>query len=400
MPTTNFKNSSGTDIGNTLVEKSYLIDRYPELADTFKQAGLYGWGQNYVGQLGDNTGTDRSSPVQTVAGGTNWSSITVAWRRSAYGIKTDGTLWVWGSNGFGQLGLGDTSNRSTPAQLAGTTWKQVSGGVFGMAIKTDGTLWGWGYNDTGQLGNNTSYPNSTSSPTQIGSATTWKMVSCGSYHTAAIKTDNTLWMWGQGNGGRLGLGDTSNRSTPVQLSGTWKMASGGAYHTAAIKTDGTLWTWGEAGSGKLGDGTTTQRSSPVQTVGEGTNWKMVSAGSYHTAAIKTDGTLWTWGGNAEGQLGDGTIVSKSSPVQTISSGTNWKMISVSGHSMAIKTDGTLWTWGVNTWGQIGDGTTTHRSSPVQIAGTNWKQVDAGGYSSVSSSHAIRDDSADIFGNNL
>jgi len=370
------------DLESAFVTDTAIIDQFA------KTGSLWGWGQNYNGQLGDGTIDDRSSLVQTTAAGTNWNSISGGHRRGTYGIKTDGTLWVWGSNGFGQLGLGDTSNRSTPAQLAGTTWKQASGGVFGMAIKTDGTLWGWGYNDTGQLGNNTSYPNSTSSPTQIGSANTWKIVSCGTYHTAAIKTDNTLWMWGQGNGGRLGLGDTSNRSTPVQLSGTWKMASGGGYHTAAIKTDGTLWTWGEAGYGRLGDGTTTQRSSPVQTVGEGTNWKMVSAGTYHTAAIKTDGSLWSWGYNAAGAIGDGTTTDRSSPVQTISSGTNWKMVSVSGHSMAIKTDGTLWTWGVNTWGQIGDGTTTSRSSPVQIRGNNWKQVDAGGYSSVSSSHAV------------
>jgi len=368
------------------LESAFVSD--PAIIDQFAKTGsLWGWGQNNYGQLGDGTITDRSSLVQTTAAGTNWNSITVGWRRSAYGIKTDGTLWVWGLNGQGQLGDGTTANKSTPVQLAGTTWKQVSGGVFGMAIKTDGTLWGWGYNDTGQLGNNTSYPNSTSSPTQIGSANTWKMVSCGSYHTAAIKTDNTLWMWGQGTGGRLGLGDTSHRSTPVQLSGTWKMASGGAYHTAAIKTDGTLWTWGEAGSGVLGDGTTTQRSSPVQTVGGGTNWKMVSAGSYHTAAIKTDGTLWMWGFNTYGALGDGTTTTRSSPVQTVSSGTNWKMISVSGHSMAIKTDGTLWTWGLNDYGQLGDGTTTARSSPVQIRGNNWKQVDAGG-GGASSSHAV------------
>ena len=352
MPTTNFKNSSGTDIGNTLVEKSYLFDRYPELADTFKQAGLWAWGQNYVGQLADNTVTDRSSPVQTVAGGTNWKEIKGGGRRSAYGIKTDGTLWAWGYNGGGQLGTGDA----------------------GYANK--------------------------SSPTQVGSATTWKTISRGGVHGAAIKTDGTLWCWGYNYNGEVGVAATSqlNPTQTVAAGTNWKFVSAGTYFTTAVKTDGTLWTWGSNNYGQLGDGTRDNKSSPVQI--SGTNWKFTSGGGYHTAAIKTDGTLWLWGEAAQGKLGDNTTANKSSPVQTVAGGTNWKMISVSGHSMAIKTDGTLWTWGVNNWGQIGDGTTTNKSSPVQIGGTNWKQVDAGGYSSVSSSYAIRDDSADIFGNTL
>ena len=244
---------NGTDIGTNpgFVTKEYLIDVYPSLVDTFKQAGLWAWGRNANGQLGDNTTTDRSSPVQTVSAGTNW-----------------------------------------------------------------------------------------------------------------------------------------------------KFVAGSGYHITAIKTDGTLWTWGNNNNGQLGDNTITHRSSPVQTVSAGTNWKMVSSGFYHTAAIKTDGTLWTWGCNIFGELGDNTRISRSSPVQTVSAGTNWKQVAgTSVHTAAIKTDGTLWTWGRNANGQLGDNTTIDRSSPVQTAagGTNWKMVAGGGGTYTV---CIRDDSADIFGNPL
>jgi alpha-tubulin suppressor-like RCC1 family protein len=141
--------------------------------------------------------------------------------------------------------------------------------------------------------------------------------------------------------------------------------------------------WGQNDHGQLGNESTTNVSSPVQTVSAGTNWKLVSAGIYHTAAIKTDGTLWLWGRNNYGQIGDNSRVSKSSPVQTIASGNNWKQVSCAGRfTAALKTDGTLWTWGQNTSGQLGDGTTTSKSSPIQTiaGGTNWKEISAGSFS--------------------
>lgn len=148
----------------------------------------------------------------------------------------------------------------------------------------------------------------------------------------------------------------------------------GRQYSAAIKTDGTLWTWGENSYGQLGDNSTTNRSSPVQTVAGGT-WIDVNCGRGHTIAIKTDGTLWAWGLNTNGQLGDNSITHRSSPVQIISSGNNWKYVSAGGyHSSAIKTDGTLWTWGRNNKGQLGTNDITHRSSPVQTiaGGSTWK----------------------------
>ena len=361
--------------------------------DLFTTGGLWLWGYN-SGQLGDNTVANKSSPVQTIAGGTNWKQVSGGSYHTA-AIKTDGTLWLWGYNNYGQLGNNTAVNKSSPVQTiaGGTNWKQVGCGQYHTAaIKTDGTLWLWGRNSYGQLGDNTIAAKS--SPVQtIAGGTNWKLVGCGQYHIAAIKTDGTLWLWGQNSFGQLGDNTVANKSSPVQTiaAGTnWKQVSSGRHHTAAIKTDGTLWLWGRNSYGQLGDNTIAAKSSPVQTIAGGTNWKLVGCGQYHIAAIKTDGTLWLWGQNSFGRLGDNTVVNKSSPVQTISAGTNWKQVSSGAyHTAAIKTDGTLWTWGYNNFGTLGDNTVANRSSPVQTiaGGTNWKLVSGGSYHTA----AIRED---------
>jgi alpha-tubulin suppressor-like RCC1 family protein len=347
---------------------------------------LWGWGSNYFAQLGDNTTVRKSSPIQTIAGGTNWSSVSCGYAHTA-AIKTDGTLWAWGSNSYnatGELGDNTTIDKSSPVQTiaGGTNWSSVACGYrYTAAIKTDGTLWTWGYNLYGALGDNTTVRKS--SPIQtIAGGTNWNFVACGNYHTAAIKTDGTLWLWGSGTSGQLGDATIVSKSSPVQTvtGGTnWSQVEGGFIHVAAIKTDGTLWTWGNNNFGQLGDNTTTSRSSPIQTIAGGTNWESVYCGKFFTAAIKTDGTLWTWGSNSYGQLGDNTSVIKSSPVQTIAGGTNWSSVACGNdHTAAIKTDGTLWTWGYNYFGQLGDNTVTHRSSPIQtIAGGNRWSLSAG-----------------------
>jgi alpha-tubulin suppressor-like RCC1 family protein len=355
-----------------------LVDK-----DIFSEGNLWLWGENLGGQLGANDRTSRSSPIQTVAGGTNWKQVV----GGAAGIKTDGTLWMWGYNNYGQLGTNDTTPRSSPVQTVagGTNWKQATqlGNSHAAAIKTDGTLWVWGLNTSGQLGVNDI--TNRSSPVQtVAGGTNWKQVSCN-LHTVAIKTDGTLWTWGRNTYGQLGTNDITDRSSPVQTvaGGTlWKQAIVGGVAAsgqcvAAIKTDGTLWLWGSNANGQLGTNDITDRSSPVQTVAGGTNWKQVSAGGTAVAAIKTDGTLWVWGDNTYGQLGTNDITHRSSPVQTVAGGTNWKQVSAGAyHMVAIKTDGTMWTWGRNDYGQLGTNNTTYRSSPVQTVagGTNWKQA--------------------------
>jgi alpha-tubulin suppressor-like RCC1 family protein len=341
----------------------YSFDDVFVPADLFRDGNLFTWGSGRDGPLGNGITTGiRSTPVTTFSGGTNWKQVSCGGYSTA-AIKTDGTLWTWGNGTDGRLGNAVTTGiRSTPVTTfaGGSSWKQVScGGYYTAAIKTDGTLWTWGVNTSGRLGN-ASTTNTSTPVTTFSGGTNWKQVSCGGYSTAAIKTDGTLWAWGNGSFGRLGNAVTTNASTPVTTfaGGTnWKQVSCGDSNTAAIKTDGTLWTWGYGYAGRLGNAVTTGSiSTPVTTFAGGTNWKQVSCGRDHTAAIKTDGTLWTWGsqygfiGGFTGQLGNNatTTANVSTPVTTFAGGTNWKQVSAGPtHTAAIKTDGTLWTWGSN-----------------------------------------------------
>jgi hypothetical protein len=298
-------------------------------------------------------------------------------------------LWVWGNGAQGRLGNAiTTTTNSTPITTftGGANWKQVSaGGSHTAAIKTDGTLWVWGIANNGRLGNAVITLGTISTPiTTFAGGTNWQQVSAGSIHIAAIKTDGTLWVWGGGNVGRLGNANTADISTPITTfaGGTdWKQVSAVGSHTTAIKTDGTLWTWGLGNFGQLGNANTTDRSTPITTFAGGTNWKQVSNGGFHTSAIKTDGTLWTWGSGNVGRLGNAVTTNVSTPITTFAGGTNWKQVSVGdSHTTAIKTDGTLWTWGNGGSGRLGNASTTFiNSTPITTftGGSNWKQVSAG-----------------------
>ena len=377
-----FYKGSSTD-GANLTE---LVENEYEVLDEYVSHRLWVWGDDAQGQLGDNSIVDKSTPVQTISVGVDWRLIECGNAHTS-AIKTDGTLWLWGHNGHAQLGDNSIVNKSTPVQVAGagTNWKLISCGAYNTAaIKTDGTLWLWGFNDYGGLGDNSITKKSTPVQTVLG-GTDWKSVAIGRYHTTAIKTDGTLWTWGYNLYGQLGDNDPDNKSTPVQVAGagtSWKSVAVGYFHASAIKTDGTLWTWGRSNYGQLGDNSKTDKSTPVQVAGAGTNWKSVSAGQVHTAAIKTDGTLWLWGFNNYGELGDNSVADKSTPVQVEGAGTNWKSISHGVyHTAAIKTDGTLWLWGRNDYGQgqLGDNSIVSKSTPVQTssAGYNWKSVSCG-----------------------
>ncbi|MEW6558142.1 MAG: hypothetical protein AB1349_12470, partial [Elusimicrobiota bacterium] len=336
---------------------------------------LWAWGRNEYGQLGLGTTIQMNTPTQ-VGSATNWSSVSCG-ELYTIAIKTDSTLWAWGDNGYSQLGLGTTIQMNTPTQIdSATNWSSVScGGNHTIAIKTDGTLWAWGCNYSGQLGLGTTIQMNT--PTQVGTLTNWSSVSCGRENTIAIKTDGTLWAWGWNNCGQLGLGTTIQMNTPTQVGSAtnWSSVSGGGYHTIAIKTDGTLWSWGLNEYGQLGLGTTIQMNTPTQ-VGSATNWSSVSSGVHHTIAIKTDGTLWAWGDNYYGELGLGNSggnwisyddgIDRNTPTQ-VGTLTNWSSVSGGGyHTIAIKADGTLWAWGYNVYGQLGLGDTTDRNTPTQV----------------------------------
>jgi alpha-tubulin suppressor-like RCC1 family protein len=363
------------DLDDLLMRREYLSDGTLSL-----------WGYNNIGQLGDSSIADKSSPVTPSINANNWRSVACGFDFTA-AIKTDGTLWTWGSNEFGQLGDGTVgTSKSSPGTTAGnfTTWKSVGcGQSHTAAVKSDGTLWTWGRGTYGSLGDGTSVTKS-SPVTTAGGGENWSSVVCGDLHTIALKTDGSLWTWGRNFSGQLGNNATVDTSSPATTTGggTWRMIAAGVSISAGIKTDGTLWTWGSNGYGQLGDNSTTIRSTPTPISGGGNNWKNIAVGLYGSSAVKTDGTLWTWGLGTYGRLGDGSFgTSRSSPGTTVGGGTDWKQTAECGHACAaIKTNGTLLTWGYNQFGQLGDSsaTTNSKNSPVTISGggTSWKSVEA------------------------
>tara|TARA_R110000868_G_scaffold121335_1_gene321820 strand:+ start:5613 stop:6773 length:1161 start_codon:yes stop_codon:yes gene_type:complete len=342
---------------------------------------LFSWGANNYGQLGLGNLTYYSSPKQV--GSSSWDSVYGGTTVAGAAIK-NGELWVWGQNNQGQLGLNNTTYYSSPKQVGAlTNWSYVAGGTaqFMIALKTNGTLWGWGRNAWGNLGlGNTAYY---SSPKQVGALTNWASIACGNRYTIAVKTDGTLWGWGQNLSGNLGLGNTTYAfSSPQQIGSLTNWAkpivNADATSTFAVKTDGTLWAWGSNTSGGLGLGNTTDYSSPKQ-VGALTNWSTTSSAyAYGMVAIKTDGTLWTWGANNSGQLGLGNTTNYSSPKQVGASSTWSKSFATFNASFAIKTDGTLWSCGNNVYGQLGLGNTTYYSSFKQVGSlTKWQRITGG-----------------------
>jgi len=277
-----------------------------------KQDGsLWAWGCNDYGQLGLGDTTDRSKPTQ-VGTDTAWATVSCG-ADFTLARKTDGSLWAWGNNLWGQLGLGDGgggSERSIPTLVgADSDWATVSCGAdFTLARKTDGSLWAWGFNGGGQLGLGDSGDGAYRlSPTRIGTGSDWPAVSCGGGHVLARKADGSLWAWGGNQWGELGLGDSgygNMRTTPTRVgTGTdWATMSCGTGFTLACKADGSLWAWGDNGNGQLGLGDVLARAVPTQ-VGTDDDWVAASCGLLQSLALKSDGSLWAWGYNGYGQLG-------------------------------------------------------------------------------------------------
>jgi alpha-tubulin suppressor-like RCC1 family protein len=299
-------------------------------------------------------------------------------------IQNDGSLWSTGVNTYGQLGDLTTTIRSSPVQVLPTTktnWVAVDGGLnFSIGLDSSGSIWTWGFAGNGELGDGTI--GNKSSPVQVGTLTNWSKISAGNGGWHAIKTNGTLWSCGFGAFGTLGDGTTTAKSSPVQIGAAtnWQNVAGGGYYGLAIRGTagtGSLWAWGYNAEGQLGDGTLTTRSSPVQ-IGTLTNWKEISAGHDSGAgstatsmATKADGTLWAWGRNNDGLLGDETVISKSSPVQ-VGTLTTWVSASVGMRVVtAMETTssltGSLYTWGATlpALGRLGPAGTSVRS-PIQL----------------------------------
>ncbi len=328
--------------------------------------GANSWGSSEFGQLGNGTNTNSTTPVQ-VSSLTGATAISGGHSHSLV-LKNNGTVWAWGSNFFGPLGNGNNTDSNVPVQVSSLTGviAIAGGGNHSHALKNDGTVWAWGYNSSGELGigNNTN----SNIPVQVSSLTNITAISGGGIHSLMLKNDGTVWACGYNIYGQLGNGNNTNSNIPVQVSSLSNISaiSGGYTYSLALKNDGTVWAWGENFIGQLGNGTNTNSNVPVQ-VSSLTGIIAISASlGNRSLALKNDGTVWAWGSNSSGQLGNGTTTSSSVPVQV---NTLTGIIAIGGgwaHSIAIKNNGTVWAWGVNEFGQLGIGTTTNSSVPVQV----------------------------------
>ena len=282
--------------------------------------------------------------------------------------------------------LGSLVSAASPAQAASGPWSVVSAGDFHTcAINTGKSLYCWGNNASGQIGDGTD--DHRFSPKQIGSSGAWASVSTGGSHTCAVSTGKSLYCWGWNASGQIGDGTTgTDRRSPTKIgsSGAWAGVSSGGIHTCAITTGKSLYCWGHNQTGQVGDGTTTVRPSPRK-IGASGAWAGVTAGFLHTCAVSTGKSLYCWGYNLEGQVGDGTTINRPSPKKIGASGA-WALADGGFlHTCAVSAGKSLYCWGDNDYGQIGDGTTgADRLSPTKIGTSGaWARVDAGGNSTAS-----------------
>ncbi|GFO68812.1 hypothetical protein GMLC_23910 [Geomonas limicola] len=350
---------------------------------------LWSWGSNASGQLGalapDNTPVAGQSAPLNIGGGRNWVAV-AAGSASSYALKADGTLWAWGEGGLGQLGNGQTLRQNQPVQVlnpAGGRYLAVAAGAdHALALMADGTLWSWGSNSFGQLGATGSDP---ATPRQViltaaVSDSDWRAVAAGGNFSLALKADGTLWSWGDNAAGQLGLGSTQPQAEPVQV-GTdrdWAALAAGALHVVALKRNGLCYAWGDNSSGQLGNGSLAQLNAPAPVAGIG-NLVGVSAGAFHTLALGADGRNWAWGGNLDGQLGTGNQTGSLAPVPAGGAGLGWVALEPGNQfTLAGRSDGSLWSWGDNTSGQLGNGTLAAQATPAALdARHDWASHAAG-----------------------
>jgi|GEM_PF-1867117 len=349
-------------------------------------AGSNGYGQIGNGKCGDYEFNYDISTFEKI-GDAKWKTICASSFTSA-GIQEDGTLWIWGSNTYGQLGQPNVSTYGgvyTPSKVDDDTqWKQIKGrSSTYCAIKNDGTLWTWGKNWDYVTGQGPDYEY-VAYPLQLGTDR-WIDAATGYYHAAGIKADGTLWAWGKNDRKQIADTDEAYYYEPTQV-GTdndWVALEAGISNTVALKSDGSIWTWGSNGEGELGRETEGQNSGVPGKALE--NVKSFSVGDYHVLAIKEDGTLWAWGYNPHGEIGNGETTDVMLPIQVGTA--KWQKVSAASyHSMGIQEDGSIWVWGWNRYGQLGLGDTDARSVPTEF----------GGLSSVNSITANTTSSAKVF----
>jgi alpha-tubulin suppressor-like RCC1 family protein len=346
-------------------------------AGTFHTCGLtttgaaYCWGYNAAGQLGDGTTTNRWSPA-LASGGLTFAAVTAGGDNHTCGVTTVGASYCWGANGAGQLGDGDSTDRtSLAAVLGGDTFAAVSAGIsYTCGVTTGGAAYCWGDNSGGQLGDGTT--TARTSPVAVLGGLTFATVSAAGYaHTCGVTTAGAAYCWGYNASGQLGDSTTTDWPSPVLVSGGLTFAAvsaGGHNHTCGLTTAGAAYCWGDNAFGQLGDGTTTGQTTPVPVVG-GLTFGAVSAGGQYSCGVTTGGALYCWGRNQYGQLGDGSTSNRSSPV-LVSGGLTFAEVSASeegDHTCGVTTGGTAYCWGQNAFGQLGNPAAGYSSLvPVRV----------------------------------
>lgn len=329
--------------------------------------GVWTWGGNYEGQLGDGGTSPRRTPA--LVAGISGVIAAAAGHYHTVALKGDGTVSAWGRNLYGQLGDASNSQRLAPVAAVGigAVAAVAAGENHTYALKSDGTVWAWGSNSDGQLGDGTTTDRYVA--VQVQGLTGVTAVAAGDRHGAALKSDGTVWTWGYNGYGQLGDGSTTTRLVAAQVPGLARVTglAAGGFHTAAVKDDGTIWSWGAGAYGELGNGTQAMTTpTPVQALGLTTAAAAV-AGSYHTVAVLDDGSGRAFGLNYFGQLGDGTNVNRSTAM--IIAGLPAGIVAIAAsldHTLAVLADGSVWAWGHNLDYQLGDNTTTDRWSPVRV----------------------------------
>lgn len=346
-----------------------------KIAISQNHSNLYSWGNNSDGQLGLGFSDNPKSPVKSILG-SNWKML-LPLTEGVLGIKNDGTLWAYGKQNNGELGTNNI-NTDIPIQVGkDTNWLNLYSGTNGtnvIGLKSDGSLWAWGFNSNGSLG--LGHYNTVYIPQQIGNSKNWSFVYRNGSNTYCIKNDSTLWAWGDNSIGQLGLGNKNKVVLPTQVGSDnqWKIIQSDGLSTIGLKTDGTIWAWGNNSYGQLGLGNKFSYLIPTQ-IGADTNWHKISFDGNSAFAIKKDGSLWSWGQNSYGKLGLGTFISPYLSPQRVGDDFNWSQIFQSKDSkFGIKSNNTLWAWGYN-GGDLGIGYRDTRSAPTQIGtDSNWSQI--------------------------
>lgn len=339
---------------------------------------LYCWGRDDNGQLGDGgTNTDQPTPVEVAGGVTDWVAVSSGYAHTCARTGT-GRLYCWGSDENGQLGDDEAlADQGGPVEVIGgaTDWRGLSAGYgHTCARKSTGRLYCWGDDLTGQVGDDATLADRHTPAEVAGGATDWAAVDGGGFHTCARKTTGQLFCWGADSSGGLGDGGANtDQPTPVGVAGggtQWKVVTAGRLHTCARKANGRLFCWGQNVYGQLGDnGVPTAQSTPTQVAGGSTGWTTTAAGDRHSCARKATGRLFCWGGDVYGQVGDGGAdTDRPTPVRIASNSTTWTTVSSSGyHTCARKSNGRLFCWGLDSDGQLGDGgANTDQPAPSQV----------------------------------